>query len=180
MVAVMLRALRAGVPLVWLAGCGYPSFTTTLQGEQVISGAPDGGALTTFSPINQLSGIDLDKNPDFVANKATRAVMVSAKAQHAELQLVSPSTQDFSFLDDVSLVATAGDSESVFATRTGVATLNLPAPTPTLQLDVQDVELSPQLASPAVNVVMRGHGRNPPGDTRVHVSVDVVVQFNPK
>ncbi len=176
----MPRFIRRGLLALALAGCGYPSFNTTLQGEQLVTGAADGGTLPPFVPIPQLSAIDLDKNPDFIANNATRSIMVSAKAQKATVQIVSPLTQDFSFLDDVSLVATAGDSEAVFAEKTGVAALNLASPTPLLELEVKDVNLAPQLVSPAVSVVMRGHGRNPPSDTRMKVSVDLFVQVNPK
>jgi hypothetical protein len=172
----MPRSLGGALAMAWLAGCGYPSFTATLQGEQVVTGAADGGTLSTFAPITQLSGFDLDMNDDFMMNHATRAEMVSVKASSAKLDLVSPSTQDFSFLDDLQLVATAADHDAVFADKSGIAGLNLKAPTPTLQLDTHDVELSSQLASPAASIVMRGHGRYPPGDTRIHVTIELNVQ----
>jgi hypothetical protein len=174
----MPRLVCGGLAIAWFAGCGYPSFTATLQGEQLVSGSPDGGALTTFAPITQLSGFDLDQNPDFVSNHAKRSQMVSVKAQSAQLDLVSPNTQDFSFLDDLQLVATAADKDAVFADKSGIAGLDLKAPTPTLKLDAHDVELSAQLASPAASIVMRGHGRLPPGDTRMHVTIQVNVEVN--
>jgi len=177
-VGQMPRFICGGLAMAWLAGCGYPSFSATLSGEQVITGSPDGGNLTTFAPITMLSGFDLDQNADFMANHATRAMMVSAKAASAELDLVSPSTEDFSFLDDISLVATAADNDVVFADRSGIAGLGLKPPTPMLTLQTHDLELSSQLASPAASIVMRGHGRYPSSDTRVHVTVVLNVQLN--
>lgn len=174
----MPRSLGGALAMAWLAGCGYPSFTATLQGEQVVTGSADGGSLSTFAPISQLSGFDLDMNADFIANHATRAQMVSVKAQSATVDLVSPSTQDFSFLDDLQLVATSADHDAAFAEKSGIAGLDLMAPTPSLKLDTQDVDLSSQLASPAASVVMRGHGRYPPGDTRMHVTIELNVQVN--
>ena len=174
----MHRTLGGALAMAGLAGCGYPSFTATLQGEQVITGSADGGTLSTFAPITSLSGFDLDMNPDFISNHATREQMVSVKAQSAQLDLVSPSTEDFSFLDDLQLVATSADHDAMFADKSGIVGLDLKPPTPTLKLDTHDVELSSQLASPAASIVMRGHGRYPPGDTRMHVTIELNVQVN--
>ena len=83
----------------------------------------------------------------------------SAKASRITLRILSPSDQDFSFLDSLQFFAKSGDVETLIAEKSGIADLNLAAPSPVLVMDRKDVELRGHVAAPSMSIIVRGRGR---------------------
>ncbi len=164
----MLRALLFGV---LLCACGPIGFTTEVKGEGVVAGGGSlGGLLTMFPQLSSLSNIDFEQNQDFKNNNASREQVTSVTLKTMTLRIASPNDQDFSFLESVQFFARSGENEALFAQKTNVASAKLTAPTPTLVLDVLNVDLAQYVRSSTMSIVMRGTGRKPTQDTRIEVS----------
>jgi hypothetical protein len=103
--------------------------------------------------------------------------VTSVKATEVKLKILSPSTQDFSFLDSLAFYARTGDNEVLVADKVDISDLNLPAPNPVLKMDVKGAELQPYVTAPSMNIVVRGRGHSPPQDTRLEASVTLEVDF---
>lgn len=158
-----------------LVGCGPITFNTELKGEAVIQGSQLGALLGAFPQLSGFSNINFDDNQDFKNNDARKANVKSLKVTELSLRIVSPSTQDFSFLQSLEFYARAGDQETKVAGKTGIDQLNLAAPNPTLTLDVVDAELVQYLQAPTMTIVTRGTGRQPPQETRLEATLKLLV-----
>lgn len=158
-----------------LSGCGPITFNTQLKGEAVIQGSPLGSLLGAFPQLSGFANINFDENQDFKNNDARKANVKSLKVKGLSLRIVSPTTQDFSFLETLEFYARAGDQETKVAGKTGIDQLGLAAPNPTLKLDVVDAELVQYLQAPTMTIVTRGTGRQPPQETRLEATLDLAV-----
>jgi hypothetical protein len=69
----------------------------------------------------------------------------------------------------------AADQEQKIAFKTGIAQLPLPPPSPTLALDLVDVDLAAYVRASSMTIIVRGTGRQPPHDTRLEASVKLLV-----
>ncbi len=164
----MVRFLALGLVL---SACGPIGFNAELKGEGTVAGAGGlGGVLTMFPQLNSLTNIDFEQNQDFKNNNASRSQVSSVLLQTMTLKIVSPNTQDFSFLDSVQFVARSGENEVVFAQKASVASAKLTAPNPTLLLDTTNVDLAQYIRASTMSIVMRGTGRQPMQDTRIEVN----------
>ena len=157
-----------------LSGCGAVSFTSQLTGVATVPAGSPVLMLGALPLIGALTDLDFDLNPDFRMQAITRAEVVHALVETAEVKVVSPPQQDFGFLDTLQLVARSGDSETTFAEGTGIS-----AATPVttkLQLMIIAPEITAQIANASMSFVMRGQGRQPANDTRLEVNIQVRVQ----
>jgi hypothetical protein len=158
-----------------LSGCGPVPFTTEMKGEAVVQGSPLGAFFNVFPQVGNFAGIDFDQNQDFKNNDATRAHVKSMKVTSLTIRVVSPPTQDFSFLQSLEFAVKSGDQEQQIASKTAIDTLNLPAPNPTLKLDVTEAELADFVHAPSMTIISRGTGHQPAQDTRLEATVKFVV-----
>lgn len=149
------------------SACGPITFTTDVKGEGVVPGSALGGLLSAFPSLGSLAAINFDENQDFKNNDASRDRVSSLKVETFSLRIVEPADQDFGFLDNIEVYAKGGDVEKLVASKIGISMLNLPAPNPTLQLDMSNNELVEVMAAPTVSIILRGKGRQPPRDTRL-------------
>lgn len=161
---------------VALAACGPVTFPTTLTGESVIPGSRLGGILNVFPALSGFSSLNFDDNQDFKNQQVARDHVTSVKVESFQLKVVSPSSQDFGFLDSVEFYARTGETELLFAQKQNIASLGLAAPNPVLGLDLPTADLAPFVAAPSMSIVMRGRGRQPSQDTRLSATVKLVVQ----
>lgn len=168
-------SLAAPLAALALTACGPITFTTEVKGEGVVPGSPLGGLLTAFPSLGSLAAINFDENQDFKSNKTTRENVASLKVEAFSLKILEPSSQDFSFLDNVEVLGKAGDVEIPIASKTGITQLKLAAPNPTLVLEVTNEELVTLLKAPTMSLVLRGRGRQPPGDTRLEAKATLRV-----
>jgi hypothetical protein len=83
------------------------------------------------------------------------------------LQITSPNNQDFSFLDSISFFAQAVGPPVEVAHQTGIASMNLPAPNPTLSLQMDGPELVDDITAPSMTLTTQGSGRQPAQDTQL-------------
>ena len=174
----MSRTLSSALIFV-LAGCGPLTFDTEVKGESVIPGNALAPPLNVFPSLGGLSDLDFNANREFQSHAVTRDRVTSVAVESVTFKLLSPSDQDFTFLNTVQLVARAGDKEVVFAEKLDIVDLPLPAPNPTLSLDLKAVDLTPFVTAPIVTVIMRGKGKQPPKDTRLEVKVKLRVSATP-
>ena len=158
-----------------LSGCGPVPFTTELKGEAVVQGSSLGMFFNIFPQVGTFTGIDFDQNQDFKNNDATRAHVKSMKVTSLTIRIVSPPTQDFGFLQSIEFAVKSGDQEQKIASKAGIDTQNLPAPNPTLKLDVVDAELADFVHAPSMTIISRGTGHQPAQDTRLEATVKFVV-----
>jgi hypothetical protein len=160
---------------LFCTACGPLPFTTQVKGEAVVQGSPLGQFFNVFPPLSGFSNLDFDQNQDFKNNDANRAAVKSMKVTSFEIRIVSPPTQDFSFLQTLEFAVKAGDKEQKIAGKTGIDTLGLMAPNPTLKLDVVEAELAEFIHAPMFSIITRGTGRSPPEDTRLEATVKFAV-----
>lgn len=167
------------VPLALaLAGCEPGTFYTEVKGQTTLEGdsSPLSNLLGTFEPIGSFTNMDFDSNADFqnegVSTEHVRSVRVTAFT----LKIVSPDSQDFDFLDELSFFARVGENEQLIAEATDISARDLEAPNPRLELEVTHAELQPFVAASAMSIVMRGNGRVPPQDTTLEAAATFRVQ----
>ena len=160
-----------------LAGCEPATFYTDLEGQATVKGDPTpiSDVLGALPAIGSFTSMDFDANRDFRNLGITKDQVGSVKVASFTLRIISPSNQDFSFLDQIGFYAKVGDSEAEVADKADVAALGLRAPNPTLSLDVENVELQPFVSARAMSIIMRGSGRMPPRDTRIEAVVRLKV-----
>ncbi len=158
-----------------LVGCGPLTFTTQLKGEATIAGSPLGSTLNLFPQLGSFSNIDFDQNQDFKNNNAQRSHVKETKVTSFTLRIVSPTDQDFSFLETLEFAVKSGDTETVIARKEGIAALNLKAPNPTLVLDLPGEDMSQHVRAESFTIISRGNGRQPSADVRLEATVKFLV-----
>lgn len=172
----LLTALAAAFPA--LIGCQPNVFSMEVKGETTVQGAPSSGLLPiAFPAIGSFTNLDFDDSQEFQNQGITKEQVKSVKTEYVRLRILSPDTQDFSFLESIQFSARAGDNESLVAEKNDIGALNLPAPNPVLSLDVTGVELQPFVTAPSMSIVVRGSGRPPPQDTRIQAEVGLKVEI---
>jgi hypothetical protein len=160
------------------AACTPNAFEVTLTGQTTIQGDPlgVGSVLTRIPAIGSFASIDFASTDEFQSHGVPKDAVQSLKVTSLKLQVLSPDTQSFDFLDDITFYASAGMGETAVAGKTGIAQLNLPAPNPVLFLEVDsDAELLPYLTAPSISLTARGSGREPPQDTVIEATVKLRV-----
>jgi len=164
-----MRLCLLGLALVALGGCQLNSFHSTLIGETTVPGDNSGSPLTSLPAFGSFSDLDFAQNEDFLSNGVQPSEINSAKVTAVTLEILSPSNQDFRFLDQVQFFARTGDSSTLIAEKE-----NLGAETgATLSLDVTGVDLTPYLNNTLVTFEVRGSGTTPPQDTRLRATLDL-------
>ncbi len=169
----MVRLLTAAL---LLSSCSPAAVRTELKGETTISGDPAQPPLAAFPTVAALASVDLRKHPEVQAAGLAEADISSVKVDSVRLRIVSPPSEDFSWLESVTWVAKSGDLETVVAEKTGIAALGLTAPNPSLQLDVKPHELKGHVQAPSISFLGRTKGRHPKTDTRVEVMLGLRVE----
>lgn len=174
-----MRARFVLVGLVASLGvaCQPDVFRTTLKGEATVKGSPLGGVLTAFPAIGSFTNLDFSQNQDFRAEGVTKDQVSSVRVEAISLRILSPSNQDFGFLDTIGFFARTSDAEAPIADRSDIASLGLKPPNPELALDVTSTELQPFIAAPQMSIVTRAKGRLPPQDTHLEAQVTLRVQI---
>ena len=162
-------------PVVLLTACGPITFTTSMKGEAVIEGSTLGQFFNVFPQLGGFANIDFDTNQDFKNNNADRDHVKSMKVTALTLRIVSPSTQDFGFLETLEFAVKSGDLEQKMASKTGIDGLPLQAPNPTLELDLINADIGAFVRASSMTIVTRGTGRQPAQDTRLEATVKFLV-----
>lgn len=172
----MLRSMVVAALL--LTGCGANVFNTEVKGETTIQGDPTGlqGVLSVFPAIGSFTNIDFSQNQDFKNQGVTKDQVSSVKVDAITLRIITPTDQDFRFLESLEFYARTGDQEVLIASKTGINNLNLSAPNPVLVMDVKDAELQPYVTAPSMTISVKGKGSYPPRDTRLEASVRLRVE----
>ena len=164
-----------------LVACAPASFTTELKGETTVPAGPPGttAVLNAFPPIASFAGLDFDQNQDFKNQGISKSDVKSVHPKSLELRLLSPSDEDFTFLDTLEFYAKAGDKEERIAHKQDISQLRLSAPNPVLKMDMDDVELQPFVAAPSMSIIVRGKGRMPDKEVRLQavLALDVKVSL---
>ncbi|WP_186001717.1 MULTISPECIES: hypothetical protein [Corallococcus] len=169
-------AVVAGLGLV---ACSPSSFTTEIQGEVTVPASPTGKPtlLNAFPAISSFSSLDFNENQDFKNRDVTKDEVSRVQVRSLKLKVLSPNDQGFDFLDSLEAVARAGNSESRFAARDGIAALELSPPNPTLSLKTDgSVDLRPYVAAPSMAILLRGTGRLPEREVRLQATVVLEVE----
>jgi len=167
--------LAAGASLLTWA-CSGPQFDATVEGETTVQGSPLGGALDALPALGSFTSLDFDQNQDFQNQGVSKDEVSSVRLRALRLRILRPGDQDFSFLDELSFYAEAGDQEVLIAERTGIAELQLDAPNPTLELRVKGEELQPFVTAPSMSIIVRGKGRVPTGNVTLQAVATFAVQ----
>ncbi len=142
-----------------------------------IAGDPLGGALNSFPPASGFTSIDFNQNQDFRNVGIAKDAVNSAVIDSVQLKITDPSTQDFSFLDSLQLVARTGSQEAVIAQKSSIRQLNLRPPNPTLSLDTTGAQLKPYVTAASMSIVVRGSGNAPPNDTQISITAGMEVEI---
>jgi len=168
---------RLLAPLAALAfsACGPITFTTQLTGSGTVQGNPLGGLLNAFPTLSSFASIDFNQNQDFKNNNAAKDKVKSVRVKSLTLQITAPNDQGFGFLDSVQFVAEANGQRAVFASKSGIASLGLNPPNPTLTLELADVDLASYVRADTVTLALEGSGRPPPKDTTLEAKVSLLV-----
>lgn len=163
------------VALASLCSCAPLEFGAEVKGEATIAGSVLGQVLGAFPMVGGFANIDFNQNQDFKNNNADRERIKTMRLTGLTLKITSPSDQDFRFLDSLEFAVKVGDQEQKVAGKTGIDSLPLSAPNPTLGLDLVDVDVASFARSSSMTLISRGSGRQPAKDTTIEVIVRVVV-----
>ncbi|MBX5482996.1 MAG: hypothetical protein IRZ16_14315 [Myxococcaceae bacterium] len=169
----------AGLVAVALSACNPNVFPVEVQGETTIPGDPSPipGLLNAFPGIGSFANIDFNQTQEFQNQGVTKDQVRSVHVDHVQIRILSPETQDFSFLENLQFFASAADQELLVAEKFGIDKLGLKAPNPVLELDVKkDVDLAPFVTAEKMSIIVRGKGRMPPQETRLEATVGVNVE----
>lgn len=163
-----------------LVACAPASFTTELKGETTVPAGPPGttAMLNAFPAIASFAGLDFNQNQDFKNQGVAKTDVKSVHAKSLELRLVSPSDEDFTFLDTLEFYAKAGDKEERIARKQDISRLTLSAPQPLLKMDMDDTELQPFVAAPSMSIIVRGKGRMPEEEVRLQAVLELDVKVS--
>jgi hypothetical protein len=167
--------LAAALPA--LVGCEANVFPVEVKGETTIQGSALPDLLTAFPAVGSFSNIDFNQSQEFQNQGITKEQVKSVRTEYVRLRILSPDTQDFSFLQSIQFFARAGDTERLVAEKHDIDRLALPAPNPVLMLDVTSVELQPFVTAPSMSIVVRGSGSQPPQDTKIQAEVGLKVEI---
>ena len=168
-----------GVIAVLAAGCAQPPnvFSTSVKGQSTIPGVPI--PLPFSGAIPQVAGLgslDFNQNQEFKNQGVTKDQVDSVEVMGITLRILSPTAQDYSFIDSVKLSAKAdGAPQVLVAEKANVQSLHLAAPNPTLTLDLRNPEIKPFVTAPSMSVMVEGTGRAPPTDTVIEATMDLKV-----
>jgi hypothetical protein len=173
-----LTSVLSVCALLALVACGPPGFVAEVKGETTVAGDPTGVSviLDAFPSIGSFSSLDFDQNQDFKNQGVSKDQVSSARLQELSLKILSPTDQDFSFLDTLEFYAKTGDQEVLVASRRNISSLGLKAPNPVLVLEVTDAELQPFITAPSMSLSVRGKGRKPSREVRLQADVKLDVQ----
>src|SRR5215211_2497257 len=153
-----------------LVACEPNVFPVEVKGESTIQGDPSPipGLLTAFQPIGSFTNIDFNQTQEFQNQGITKEQVKSVRPDYVRLKILTPDTQDFSFLDWIQFYARAGDLEDVLvAEKHDIGQLGLKAPNPVLSLEVSQEELQPFVTARSMSIVVRGSGNFPQEDTKI-------------
>ncbi|MFO0593763.1 MAG: hypothetical protein U0228_00595 [Myxococcaceae bacterium] len=171
-----MRTLPALACLAALTACGPITFPAKLQGTADVEGSALGQLLSVFPQVGSFASLNFDENADFKNNKTTRDHVKSMRLTSLTVQIISPDTQDFSFLDSIEFDASAdGLPTQRVASKANIGALGLKAPKPILVLDLDDVDVSPWVRAPTMTITTKGAGRQPGQTTRLEAKIDFIV-----
>lgn len=171
----MHRIAQLALPLLVLSGCGPIPFTAKTTGETTIAGSQLGALISVFPQVGGFTSIDFDQNQDFKNNDANRDKVKTMRLTAFTIRVISPASQDFSFLDTLSFSLRAGDNETKVAGKTNISSLSIPTPNATLTLDLEDVDIASYVRASEVSIISAGTGRQPPQDTRLQADLSFAV-----
>ena len=163
------------VASLFVTACGPLTFSTEMKGDATIAGSALGQLLSAFPQAASFASIDFSQNQDFKNNNTSRDKVKSTRVTALSLKIVSPNSQDFGFLDSLEFSVKAGDKTQKIATKTGIASLGLAAPNPTLNLDLIDADLAEYVRSSSFSIITSGAGRQPAQDTQIEINVKFLV-----
>lgn len=162
-----------------LAACSAPTFTADVKGETTVPASPIlGTVLNAFPAISSFAGLNFNENQDFKNQGVTKDEVSSVHVKSLKLKILSPDDADFGFLDSLEFFAKAGDQEVRIAHKERISELGLRAPTPVLDLDVENVELQPYVTAPSMSIIVRGKGRAPAKEVRLQATVSLDVKVS--
>lgn len=174
----MLRsAPLAGLALAF-AACGANVFPVEVKGETTIQGDPSPlPGLLSLPAIGGFTNIDFDQSQEFQNQGVTKDQVSKVTPTFVRLRIVSPNTQDFSFLESLQFYSRASDEEILVAEKFDIGSLGLQPPNPTLNLDVNpSADLVEHVTAPSMSIVVRGSGKLPPQDTTIEAVVGLDVE----
>ncbi|MFL5319466.1 MAG: hypothetical protein ACJ790_07395 [Myxococcaceae bacterium] len=163
-----------------LCACQPNVFHTEVKGSSTIQGDPSpiAGLLNAFPGVSNFSNIDFNQNQDFKNQGVSKDQVSSVKVESVKLQITSPNDQDFTFLTSMKFDAsTDGKPAVTVAQKDGIDKLNLPAPNPTLDMDVTNAELRDYVTAPNMSINVTGNGRLPKQDTTLEATVGLRVEI---
>jgi hypothetical protein len=169
--------LLLAVALPALVGCELNVFPVEVRGETTIPGSALPDLLTAFPAVGSFTNIDFNQSQEFQNQGITKEQVKSVHTEYVRLRILSPDTQDFSFLQSIQFIAKSGDAEKLVAEKRDIDKLGLPAPNPVLMLDVTGVDLAPFVTAPSMSIIVRGSGTQPPQDTKIQAEVGLKVEI---
>ncbi len=159
-----------------LSGCGANVLTTSVKGQATLEGNGGvlGGVLSSFPGISGFTAIDFSQDQAFKNQGVKKENVTSVKVTAMRLDILSPTSGDFRFLDSLEFTAKEGASSAIIGGKTGIAQ---ETPSRTLVLTVQDVELQPYVVAPSMTITTSGKGRPPSQDTTLEAVIDLRVEW---
>lgn len=167
----------AAVLLLAASGCGLTEFDVTQSASTTVpQGSVLSQVLSGFPQMNGFNSFDFSQSQEFKNENAQKSHVKNAKLTAFTLKISAPSTQDFGFLDSISFYAEANGQKVRVAHKENIASLGLKAPNPTLDLDLDDVELQPFVAADTMSFTTEATGRQPSADVSIDGSATIHVK----
>lgn len=159
-----------------LANCGLTEFDVTQKGSaQIAGGGVIGSVLNAFPSIQGFNDFDISQSQEFKNENAHKDHVSSAKLTSFSIQITAPDDEDFQFLDSIAFYAEANGQKVRVAHKENIRSLGLKAPNPTLNLDLDDVELAPFVKADAMSVTAEAQAEQPVEDTTLTASAVIHV-----
>lgn len=172
----MSPRVLAALAFVLCAACQPNTFKVKRSGQTTVPGGGVlGGLLNSFAPVGSFQNIDFNNDQYFKNQGVTKDQVSSVKVSGLTMKIVSPASQDFSFLDELSFYASTNNSEAEIAFKHNIAAMGLPAPNPSFDMDLTGAELQPYVTAPSMDITVRGSGRQPAQDTVLEADIELTV-----
>ncbi|MGC4120900.1 MAG: hypothetical protein QM765_41250 [Myxococcales bacterium] len=176
-----MKTVLLGFAVLSLSSCGgLIAFDVSQQGEATIPGSTLLGQVLGGIPGMQgLTSFDVSQSQEFENHNAEKGMVKSAKLSSLTLKITAPSDADFSFLDSIEFWAEADGTSTRVAHKSGIASLGLKAPNPTLTLELDDVDLVAFIKADSMSITSKASGRQPSKDTTLQATAVFHVSVGP-
>lgn len=164
--AVPWLALLAHVTLALSACNPEVEFDVPAEGDAEIEGASFVENLVGDFGFDGFGRVDVSGTQEFKSNDVRKNQVTEARATLIQLTVSNPSDANFDFVNTIAFSIEAPGVE-----KKEVAKKTMPKGATTVDLDIDDLDLSPYVRAESFSITSDANAQRPPEDTTLHAKL---------